>query len=186
MDGNSHRAFTISMPIPSKILDGGYIPQIGHSEDDQKPTGIVWTESADSKPAVTTIGRSNGREIVEITFPASPGTNAQPAAPFKTKILAWRIEPAVTSPLLPFFVIGGDQIRWYEQILTSDAKNPFLLEVSITNSGNGLMWSNFSFAFGERGAWIEEMHSGGRQQKTRFTKFRPDGSIASEEETDEN
>jgi len=186
VDGDSERAFVVSEAIPPQAFEVGHAPEIDYAEDGKTPKAITWTGSSKARPIVTLIGRFKGHVIIDITFTVAVGADASPRQPFEAKILAYRIDAAASSPMLPFFVVTGEQARWYEQVFTSDASIPFCLEVSRTLQGSGVGWANFTFKFSDSGAWIDELSSGGRKQKTRTTKFKPDGSVASSEERDES
>lgn len=135
---------------------------------------------------VTLIGRFNGHEIIDLTFPVADGPEAHSGQPFEAKVLAFRLGTDVSSPMLPFFVIMGDQTRRYEQVFTCDKTDGFNIEVSRTVPGNGVMWANFTIGFHEGGALIKEVRSGGRRQQTTVTKYRKDGTIDTTEKLDEN
>lgn len=185
VDGDTERAFVVSAAIPQKAVDGGYLPQVDYAEDGMRPKTISWTAASEARPVVTLIGRFKGHEIVDLTFPVVDGSKAHSGQPFEARVLAFRMGTAVSSPMLPFFVIMGDQARRYEQVFTCDKTDAFLLEVSRTVPGNGVMWANFTFEFDEGGALIKEARSGGRRQQATVTKFRKDGTIDSTEKLDD-
>lgn len=186
VDGDTERAFTVSATIPQKAVEGGYLPQVDYAEDGRMPKAIAWVASSEARPVVTLIGRFKGHEIVDLTFPVAGGPEAHSGQPFEARVLAFRVGTATASPMLPFFVIMGDQARRYEQVFTCDKTDAFLLEVSRTVPGNGVMWANFTFGFDEGGALFKEARSGGRRQQTTVKKFRKDGTIDSTEKLDEN
>lgn len=176
----------VSAPIPPKVPAGGFFPEVEYVEHGPTPKAIRWKEDANARPLLTIIGRFRGHEILDLTFPVTAGPEAAPGQPFDAKVLAFRMDTTATAPMLPFFIIRGDQARWYEQVFTSDKADPFLLEVSRTIPGNGVMWGNFTFGFAESGASIKEVNSGGRKQPTTVTKFRKAGAIESTEKIEEN
>lgn len=186
LDGNTERAFGVSAAIPQQALDGGYLPRVDHAEDGKTPKSITWAAASGARPVLTLIGRFKDHEIVDLTFPVAGAPQDRSGQPFEAKVLAFRVGTAVSSPLLPFFVIMGDEARWYEQVFAWDKTDGFRLEVSRTVPGNGVMWANFTFGFHEGGALIKQVSSGGRGQQTTVTKFRKDGSIDSTEKLDEN
>jgi hypothetical protein len=186
VDGDMDRAFVVSEPIPQKALVGGHLPQIECGEDGITPKAITWIAAPEARPVLTIIGRFKGHEIIDLTFPVAEKPENSGGEPFQAKVLAFRTDTAASSPMLPFFVITSEPVRWYEQVFTFDQTNGFLLELSRTTPGNGVMWSNFTFAFEEGGALIKEISQGGRKQQTTVMKFRKDGSIESTEKFDEN
>lgn len=186
VDGDMERAFAVTAVIPQKALGGGFSPQVDYAEDGKTPKSITWTEDSKVRPVVTLIGRFKGHEIIDLTFPTADGSEQRSGQPFEAKILAFGVNATASSPMLPFLVIMGDQVASYKQLFKSDATSPFLLEVSRTVSGNGIMWTNFTFGFSDSGAFVREMDSGGRKQKTTVTKFKKDGTVAKTEKLEEN
>jgi hypothetical protein len=184
VDGDSERAFVVSEAIPGNALEGGHAPVVDYTEDGKTPKAITWTGSPETRPKVTVIGRFKGHEIIEITFTEAVGAAASFPRPFHAKLLAYRTDAAVSSPLVPFFIVTGEQVRWYEQVFTSDSNAPFGLEVSKTMQGSGVIGTDFTFKFSDSGAWIDQLSSGGRGHKTTTIKFKPDGSVISSEERD--
>lgn len=186
LDGDTECAFVVSAAIPQKAVIGGYLPRVDCAEDGRTPKAITWISEAQARPVVTLIGRFNGHEIIDFTFPITDEPEAHSGQQFGAKVLAFRTGNSASSPMLPFFVIMGDHARWYEQVFTYDKTNGFNIEVSRTVPGNGVMWANFTFGFHESGALIKEVSSGGRKQQTTVTKYRKDGTIESIEKLDEN
>jgi hypothetical protein len=186
VDGDSEQAFAVSEVVPERALKGGYLPDVHYAEDGETPKAITWTASPKTRSVQTLIGRFKDREIVDIVFSEGDGTAAASPPPFEARMLAYRVGAAVTSRLVPFLVISGEQVRWYEQFFTSDGAHPFLLEVSRTVQGNGVLTTRFTFGFGDAGAMINEVNSSGRGTKSVVTKFRPDGTVESTRELDEN
>src|SRR6478672_9652180 len=120
LDGDTERAFVVSAAIPQKAVDGGFLPQVDYAEDGRTPKSITWTAVSEARPVVTLMGRFKGHEIIDLTFPVADGPQAHSGQPFEARVLAFRVGTAVSSPMLPFFVIMGDQARRYEQVFTCD------------------------------------------------------------------
>lgn len=181
-DGDTEKVFVISEAVPRKVLEGGYLPDVVHADDEKTQGSITWEAAPGVRSEMKVIGRYKGHEIVDLVFHAAGGMQAL----FEARVLGFRTDAGASSPMMPFLVIGGEQIRWYEQVFTCGEAGRFLLEVSKTMDGNGVAWANITFGFSDVGAYIVETSSGGRNQSTIIRKFGRDGAVVSTEELDGN
>lgn len=183
MGGDQKKIFNVTKPIPEKAFTGELSPEVTYADDGITPKSIAWKSNPAPVPPVrTVIGRFHGHDIVDLTYP-NTSLNEKDRK-FDTKVLAFPVRTTDSSVLVPFFVITGDEMRWYEQTFCSDPGQTFHLEVCSTMKGNGVMCTRFNFTFSDNGAVIEEMSSSGRKQKTKITKFKRDGTVDSIEEVD--
>jgi len=187
LDGESGALFPILDDVPEAgTLDEQRIPEIQYN-DSGTAISVQWIEKPkDVICKSEVIGRYKDHEIIDLTFIGHQANFDYPNAPFYSKVLAYRLSTGVSSPLRPFLILGGDNIRWFEQDFESNEKFPFTLNISITIPGNGVMWSNYIFAFSDRGPFLKFHSEGGRKMKTKETTYDFDGKIIDTSTTDEN
>lgn len=142
------------------------------------PSGISITSKV--------IAHYHGHEIVDVTYTGKMPDSDNPAAPFVWKILAFRENTGVSGNLQPFFISSGENVRYYEQVFNSDNEHPFSLRVAVTMPGNGVFWSNYTFLFSTKFAWLSARTQGGRKVKTTTTTFSSSGNVIHSSVSGEN
>lgn len=179
VNGDSDDLFfkTGSVPAaPEDNPDELRFPKLEYDSESNRLTGLKWTDMPHNVTATSSvIGRYNRHEIVDITYTAADSGGRTP--PFVSKILAYRTGTDGTGPLMPFYIVTGETVQWYEQAFESDKDDPFSLNISVTLPGTGHIWFHYTFHFSDQAAWLEFRATGGRSEQTKGTQFSPEGKV---------
>ena len=184
VNGDSDSLFFKTGYLPS---DDDCFPEFDYDSNGQQLKSLKWIKiPAGVVRSSKIIGRSNGHNIVDIIYTSKLPSPDNPDAPFVIKVLAYQTKIDVSESLQPFFILSGDNTRWYEQIFESDKEIPFSLHVSVTMPGNGVFWSNYTFVFSKSSVWMSYHSEGGRKVKTKETIYDSTGKVVKTSITDEN
>ena len=178
LDGDSDTLLkTENIPDPRHDSSKEWnIPNINYI-DSGKASSITWKiKPKNISCESTVIARYNGNEIIDLTFHGDQKDFINPNAPFYLKVLAFQ----TASGLQPFFILSGDNVRWYEQIFESTKDLPFFLSISKTIPGNGVMFSDYTFVFSTDQATLKFISEGGRKMKQKYIEFDFAGNIIRE------
>ncbi|MBB5353814.1 hypothetical protein HNR46_004077 [Haloferula luteola] len=186
VDGDTLETFPLKDEIPEKALLGGWLPEIVEGAQEKSRLSLIWTESPAILPEIKEVGSFQGHPIVELNFSTVADSPSSHEPSKQATILACCTGSTVSSSLMPFLIVTDPFIRYFELIFTESPHIPLHLEVGITRSGNGMIWSALDFEFKRDRAHLVEITSGSRGTRTKIRHFSPQGTPSYIEEVDEN
>jgi hypothetical protein len=187
VNGDTDTLFFTTGDMPQGPEYRDVFPEFEYSSDKVHNESLNWIKTPDGLTKKTTvIGRYQGHEIVDITYEGKLLDASYPSALFVYKVLAYRTAVGVSSSLRPFFILSGENTRWYEQVFESDKQALFGLQIFVTMPGNGVIWSAYTFVFSETSAWLKFHSEGGRKAKTKHWTFGPGGKVLDYTVDDDN
>ncbi len=176
LDGGSNVLIPIHDDMPEAGFSGSAaVPQIVTAKDEK----ITWTKNAgEVKTTTTMIGRYRDHVITEIIY-NSPKDAAEDSteAPFSFVVFFYTTIQKSAVHIRPFFILSGDDVRWFDYYFRSTKTEPFALVIENTSPGNGIYTTEWDFSFSDRQALITHRSEGGRQAPTKDYDYSPLGKI---------
>ncbi len=188
LDGESNDLFPVTSDIPEQGFEvNASVPELV-SDKAGNTTNIKWVENTGGvKTTTTKIGEYDDHEIYEVVYAATKDIlDENPEAPFSFVAFFYGTIQKTVTNLRPFFILSGDEARWFEYYFSATKKEPFCLMIQNTEPGNGVYTTEWDFTFSEQQALITHRSEGGRHVPTKDFDYSKMGKIIKVTTTDDN
>ena len=188
LDGESNDLFLITGDMPEQSLEvSAAVPELVNDRNGHT-TDIKWTENTgDIKTTTTKIGEYRNHEIFEVIYSATKDTlDENPEAPFSYVLFLYSTSQKGERDLRPFFILSGEETRWFEFYFSSTSEEPFALTIENTGPGNGVYSTEWDFTFSDLQPLIKHRSEGGRHVATKDYDYSNTGKVIKVTTTDEN
>jgi len=170
----------ITKPLPAGFFSKALIPDL----DDSGPNEIKWINNSEGIHSTTTIvAKYKGHDITEIVYDKTKDT-LNDEAPFSCVVFLYTTTEQGKDESRPFFILSGEDARWFEYHLRSIKEKPLTIEIDNTSPGNGVYWTEWDFTFNDQQALITHASEGGRHAPTNEYQFSSSGKIVKTSSTD--
>lgn len=161
--------------MPAGFSAQKWIPDL----DNSSPNAIKWKKNSDGVDSTTTvIGKYKGNVVTEIIYAKTKETeDMNNEAPFSCVLFLYTTNQHGAPRSRPFFVLSGEEARWFEYHMNSTKAGAPVLEIDNTSPGNGVYSTQWDFVFTDQQALITNASEGGRHVPTKEYQFSTSGKI---------